>query len=90
MQQLKTYEIPEDIQRIEYDHDEAKFEGLHNVLTQFRSDEATDLQLSTAMIHLEEAADSQSLRKFDLRSIEMAPYSQAINIMIITYEVSVH
>lgn len=88
MEKLKSFEIPEDIQRIEYDEDDAKFESLLSVLTQFRSDEATYLKLSTAMIHLEDAADSQSLRKFDLKSVEMVPYSQAINIMNIKYEVS--
>lgn len=85
---LMICKIPEDIQKNVYDYDEAKFESLCDILTQFRSDEATYLKLSSAMIHLEEAEDAKSLRKFDLKNIEMVPYSEAINMFKINFEVS--
>lgn len=69
MQQLKTYDILEDIQRIAYDRDEAKFKSLNDIIP----NEESYLKLTTAMIHLEETESCETLRKFNLKNIEMAP-----------------
>lgn len=71
MKPLKMYTIPANICAIQFNGDRSEFERLQSLLSKFRKREADYLELFTAMIHLEEAANSQHIQKFNMKSVNL-------------------
>lgn len=88
MLELKPYDIPDDIQDIEFEADAAKFEMLESLIPESRSNEANYIKLLSAMVHLEDAANSGRVRRFNLRNIQLIYESQNDNIFAIELDVS--
>lgn len=71
MANLKTYEIPIDIQELEFYENTSKIRYFDTLVKQSRSDQQSYTSAFTALIHMEEAANSTTARSFNLYSIKM-------------------
>lgn len=89
MQKLKPYDIPDDIQAIEVETDAAKFKMLESLIPVSRSNEASYIKLLSAMLHLEEVANSGRVRKFNLQNIQLIYESRDDKIFAIELNVSI-
>lgn len=89
MKQLVTHGIPDDIRSIEFYNDSKKLEYFKYVVQRARNDENSYITAFTAMIHLEEAANSKFLQSFDLENIQLNLYSMEDQIFRIHLEVNI-
>lgn len=89
MKQLATYEIDQDIRSIEFNNNVEKFQYFEDIAQKARTEENAYFQAFTAMIQMEEAANSKRLIQFDLEYVKLDMYSRADQVFRIQYDVSI-
>lgn len=88
MMNFKVYEIPSDIQELEFEQKRSNLHGFKTLIDRLRSDEDSYISAFTTLLHMDEAANSTSIRQFDLQNIQMKTHSSVDNIFKIVYDVS--
>lgn len=89
MKDLLTREIPEDIQKIEFDNDTKKLDYLKTVVQEARNNENSYIEAFTAMVQLEEAAHSKFLKTFDIENVPLELHSRENQIFQIRSHVNI-
>lgn len=88
MKELLTYEIPDDIRSIEFDNNTEKLDYLKSVVQEARTKESSYIDAFTAMIQLEEAANSKFMKKFDIEDVRPDLCSRENQIFRIRFDVN--
>lgn len=88
MKDLLTYEIPDDIRSIEFDNNTEKLNYLKSVVQEARTKEISYIDAFTAMIQLEEAANSKFMKKFDIEDVRLDLCSRENQIFRIRFDVN--
>lgn len=89
MDKIKSYDIPKDIHQIELGSEISKFNALENLVPQFRSNNETYFELLSAMIHLEEAANSKHMQKFSLEQVQLVNLLEMRNTFAVALDVCI-
>lgn len=89
MKQLATYGIPNRIRSIEFDNNTENLEYYKSVVQRIRLEECAYIEAFTAMIQLEETANSKRLAQYDLYNVKLDMYSDTDQIFQIQYDVSI-
>lgn len=84
-----TYEIPNDIRSIELDNNKTKFDYFKSIVKEARNQENCYIAAFTAMIQMEEAANSKLLTAFDLENVQMNLHSLEDQIFQIRFDVNI-
>lgn len=85
MTKLKIYEIPEFIREIEFDDNRSNLVSIEQMTEKAGTDESSYIALNTALIHLEEAANSRKVQMYDLKKIQLKLLSRIDEIFEIEY-----
>lgn len=86
MQKIKSYDIPEEIRKIESGTDSLKLKYYKNLVSESRNKATAYKELLSAMIYLEEAANSVRVQKFDLKNVQLLLHSRKDNIFTTNYD----
>lgn len=87
MEDVKIYEIPDNIRNIEFGADISKFNDLKKMIPESQSTESTYFEILSAMVFLEEAAHSRRVQKFDLENVRLQLHSRQRKMFAIEYDV---
>lgn len=88
MENLRPYKIPANIQNVEYQNNIHDFNDLEKLVAQSRMSSDMYFSAFTAMIHLEEASESQRISKFNFENVRIDLESNADRTFKIKYDVS--
>lgn len=81
------YDIPINIRELEFENDTSSAGIYKEIKQKIRSDEASYISLMTAMIHMEEAANSKGVKKYDLHNIRFTLHSFIDRLFKVKYDV---
>lgn len=84
-----SYEIPDDIRSIEFDNDSTKLEYFKSIIQKARTQENSYIEAFTAMIQMEEVANSMSLRTFVIENVQLDLHSREDQIFRIRFDVNI-
>lgn len=76
MANLEVYGIPEYVWEIEFDNNQTNLDRIEQMARDAATDELSYLALNTALIHLEEAANSRKVQIYDLKNIQLKLHSR--------------
>lgn len=85
MESTKPYDIPDEIRAIEFDEDSSNFLALKNMIPESRYCESKYIQLLSAMVYLEEAANSRRVQNFNLENVQLTLHSNRDGIFTTEY-----
>lgn len=88
MEGFKPYEIPSNIQKLEFNKETSFLSDFEALGQKCRQDEISYNAAFTAMIQMEEAANSRGLRDYNLENVEIILHSHADHAFKIRYNVS--
>lgn len=87
MENLRPYKIPDNIQNVEYQKNIQYFSDLEKLVAQSRMRSNMYFSAFTAMIHLEEASESQRISKFNFENVRLDLVSSKDRKFRIKYDV---
>lgn len=76
MTQLEPYEIPTNIKDLEFEDDASKITAIARNFHNAQTDSMAYIEKFTALIHMEEAANSKHLATFDLKNVQISLHSR--------------
>lgn len=71
MKKLEAFEIPDEIRDIEFHNDTTKFKYFNEILQKARTEENHYVAAFTAMIQMDEAANSKHVEKLDFKNVPL-------------------
>lgn len=87
MNSFESYRIPADIRNPAFNKDTPQFKELENLVHEARFVEGSYIKLFTALLYMEETANTERVAKFHLQNVELE--LQSNRIFKINIEVSI-
>lgn len=88
MTSLKRHEIPSNIESLEFEDDQSEMCDFKKLAQESRKDVTAYYEAHSAFIYMEEAANSTSMRAFNMENIQIALQSHNDHVFKIEYNVS--
>lgn len=74
MSRIGEYEISKNIKRLEYNGDTTYLEDVIEMVSKARDDKQSYFEAFSAMVEMEEAANSIHISAYDLSCLQMVPF----------------